>query len=227
MRSCAACRCLAAPRRLLALLHVPVLHRQDCDASDGSARLKAHMQDELVLGGHMRPPPQAALAKVAAVKARKAVKRAGGSPGKRAFREFTSPAGLKVGRLCGVTWTRVSATAAALSACNMLCGQVLVGRNPRENDELTRSAADADLWFHARGCPGSHAILRVPASGCVSLACCGAPLYGFRDLSHGLLVLQGAGLRGRHLCCQPGSILFQSTERGQAPRHCGARQGCV
>ncbi len=43
---------------------------------------------------------------------------------------------------------------------------MLVGRHPRENDELTRSAADADLWFHARGCPGSHTVLRVPASGC-------------------------------------------------------------
>ena len=99
MRSCAACRCSAAPRLLLASLHVPVLHRQDCNANGGSARLTARVQDELVLGGHMRPPPQAALAKVAAVKARKAVKRAGGAPGKRAFREFTSPAGLKVGRL--------------------------------------------------------------------------------------------------------------------------------
>ena len=75
-----------------------MLHRQDCDASGGRARLTlARVQDELVLGGHMRPPPQAALAKVAAVRARKAVKRAGGAPGKRAFREFTSPAGLKVG----------------------------------------------------------------------------------------------------------------------------------
>ena len=78
--------------------------------------LKARVQDELVLGGHMRPPPQAALAKVAAVKARKAVKRAAGAPGKRAFREFTSPAGLKVGRSCGPTWTRVSATGSALPA---------------------------------------------------------------------------------------------------------------
>ena len=47
-----------------------------------------------------------------------------------------------------------------------LGAQVLVGRNPTENDELTRSAAAADLWFHARGCPGSHTVLRVPASGC-------------------------------------------------------------
>ena len=91
---------------------------------------------------------------------------------------------------------------------NMLCAQVLVGRNPRENDELTRSAADADLWFHARGCPGSHAILRVPASGCASLACCGAPLGGCRTLSHALPVSQGARPGGRRLCCQPGSIFL-------------------
>lgn len=137
------------------------------------------MQDELVQGGHMRAPPQAALAKVAAVKARKAVIRAGGAPGKRAFREFISPAGLKVGSnihflLCQSIKKCHGCRRGSCGCLKVPCVQVLVGRNPRENDELTRSAADADLWFHARGCPGSHTILHVPASGCVSLACCGA-----------------------------------------------------
>lgn len=38
---------------------------------------------------------------------------------------------------------------------------ILVGRNDRENDELThRFAAPSDLWFHAQGSPGSHVILK-------------------------------------------------------------------
>lgn len=47
-------------------------------------------------GGLMRAPPQAALAKASAAKARKAVKRSRSAPAKRSFREFTSPAGLQV-----------------------------------------------------------------------------------------------------------------------------------
>jgi predicted ribosome quality control (RQC) complex YloA/Tae2 family protein len=36
-----------------------------------------------------------------------------------------------------------------------------VGRNNRENDELThRVARPEDLWFHAQGVPGSHVVLR-------------------------------------------------------------------
>ena len=39
--------------------------------------------------------------------------------------------------------------------------QVLVGRNNKQNDELTnRVAKAADVWMHARGCPGAHVLLR-------------------------------------------------------------------
>ncbi|MCZ6633540.1 MAG: NFACT family protein [bacterium] len=37
---------------------------------------------------------------------------------------------------------------------------VLVGRNNRENDRLTKSAARQDIFLHAQGCPGSHVILK-------------------------------------------------------------------
>lgn len=41
--------------------------------------------------------------------------------------------------------------------------EVWVGRNARQNDELTfRYARKYDLWMHARGAPGSHAVLRLP-----------------------------------------------------------------
>lgn len=40
--------------------------------------------------------------------------------------------------------------------------EVLVGRSDEENDRLTmRIARGNDLFFHVRGCPGSHVILRV------------------------------------------------------------------
>jgi len=40
--------------------------------------------------------------------------------------------------------------------------EVWVGRNARQNDELThRHASQKDLWFHARGSQGSHTVLRV------------------------------------------------------------------
>lgn len=39
---------------------------------------------------------------------------------------------------------------------------ILVGRNARENEELTFGVARShDLWFHARGTPGSHVVLRL------------------------------------------------------------------
>lgn len=39
--------------------------------------------------------------------------------------------------------------------------EVLIGRNNRQNDQLTfRVAGDYDLWFHAQEIPGSHVLLR-------------------------------------------------------------------
>lgn len=43
---------------------------------------------------------------------------------------------------------------------------ILVGRNNRQNDKLTKSANNNDLWFHTKNSPGSHTVLvtdgRVP-----------------------------------------------------------------
>jgi predicted ribosome quality control (RQC) complex YloA/Tae2 family protein len=39
---------------------------------------------------------------------------------------------------------------------------MFVGRNARENEELTfRLAKSDDLWLHARGAPGSHVVVRL------------------------------------------------------------------
>ena len=38
--------------------------------------------------------------------------------------------------------------------------KILIGRNNRQNDELTLKIADKeDLWFHTKNIPGSHVIL--------------------------------------------------------------------
>ncbi len=37
---------------------------------------------------------------------------------------------------------------------------ILVGKNNVQNDELVREASTEDLWFHARGMPGAHVILK-------------------------------------------------------------------
>ncbi len=40
--------------------------------------------------------------------------------------------------------------------------EVLIGRNNRQNDQLTfRMAGDYDLWFHTQEIPGSHVLLRL------------------------------------------------------------------
>lgn len=42
--------------------------------------------------------------------------------------------------------------------------EVLAGRNDQDNDHLSlRMAKPNDYWFHVRGLPGSHVVLRVPA----------------------------------------------------------------
>lgn len=42
--------------------------------------------------------------------------------------------------------------------------EVLAGRTDQDNDYLSlKMAAPNDWWFHVRGMPGSHVVLRVPA----------------------------------------------------------------
>jgi predicted ribosome quality control (RQC) complex YloA/Tae2 family protein len=42
--------------------------------------------------------------------------------------------------------------------------EVLAGRTSRDNDVLSlKIARPNDWWFHVRGMPGSHVVLRVPA----------------------------------------------------------------
>lgn len=98
------------------------------------------MEDQLAADGYVKPVCSEQIAAKAASKARRAAKRSAkqGGDGERlgSFRQYTSPSGLTV----------------------------LVGRNSRQNDELTmRKAQPSDVWMHARGVPGAHVLLRVPA----------------------------------------------------------------
>ena len=44
--------------------------------------------------------------------------------------------------------------------------EILIGRNNRQNDELTlKSAYSTDLWFHTKEIPGSHTIIRTRGTG--------------------------------------------------------------
>ncbi len=44
--------------------------------------------------------------------------------------------------------------------------EILVGRNNRQNDELTlKTAYSTDIWFHTKNIPGSHTIVRTKGSG--------------------------------------------------------------
>lgn len=100
------------------------------------------IRDEMVAGKYMRPPPEAALGAKGASKGRRAQKKGKGKTSEGAPREYVSPSGFKV----------------------------LVGRNNKQNDELTRSAAGTDMWLHARGVPGSHVVLKLPSGGKASEA---------------------------------------------------------
>ena len=102
-------------------------------------------ETELVAGGFMKASTEAALAEKAAGKAKKAAKKGakrqkGGGGGSavdgEGLRRYISPNGFTV----------------------------LVGRNSTQNDHLTmRLAQNNDLWMHARGVPGAHVLLRIPA----------------------------------------------------------------
>jgi predicted ribosome quality control (RQC) complex YloA/Tae2 family protein len=109
----------------------------------GDAEALREVETELAAGGYVKLVAGVVMTEKAASKARKASKnsgkRAGVDPGAAAVagcRRYSSPGGL----------------------------DVLVGRNSRQNDDITlKVAKSGDVWMHARGVPGAHVLLRVPA----------------------------------------------------------------
>lgn len=94
------------------------------------------IREELMGSGYMKAlSADRTMAGRAAAKAKKAAKRSRSRLD--AFRCFLSPGGFAI----------------------------IVGRNNKQNDELTHEIAKpADLWMHARGVPGAHVILQNPAN---------------------------------------------------------------
>lgn len=137
-----------------------------------SADLLLSIRDELVAWGHMKPPRDAAAATRAAARARKAEKKKGGGAGggdgrqgsgEASWNSLPSSPSQQGGSRSGST------AAASRKPFRRFVSpggfEVLVGRSNRENDELSlRVASPGDVWLHARGVPGSHAVLRVPSS---------------------------------------------------------------
>lgn len=64
--------------------------------------------------------------------------------------------------------------------------EVLIGKNNKQNDELTLKTANPnDLWFHVKDAPGSHVILRISQKGCeiTNTAVTEAAVYAARHSS--------------------------------------------
>ncbi|PNW73302.1 hypothetical protein CHLRE_14g627150v5 [Chlamydomonas reinhardtii] len=145
------------------------------DAADMAALRE--VQDELVAGKYMKPPTDAALAVKTAAKAAKAAQRnatrSGGGGGKKGASGGAGKKSTAAGAAGGGGGGAAAAAAAAGGGGDTAAARrytspggytVLVGRNNKQNDVLsTQVAADEDLWFHVRGMPGSHVLLRTAA----------------------------------------------------------------
>jgi predicted ribosome quality control (RQC) complex YloA/Tae2 family protein len=76
--------------------------------------------------------------------------------------------GVELDRIEGRKIVRVASTGKRVARAPLRIerpsgARIFVGRSPRENLEVTfRIARPDDLWFHARGIPGSHVVLQAP-----------------------------------------------------------------
>jgi len=78
------------------------------------------------------------------------------------LRDLDIPAPLRRGRPTRPTPKKKSPGKPFLRFTTEAGDAILVGRNSRENEELTFGLARShDLWLHASGAPGSHVVLRL------------------------------------------------------------------
>ena len=95
---------------------------------------------------------------------------------------------------------------------------VLVGRSARLNDEITfRRAAPDDLWFHARGVPGAHVVLRCggrPVSEETMQRVAALAAYYSAARDNAAVDVQVARVRDvrRHPSGRPGQVLLRREE---------------
>lgn len=91
--------------------------------------------------------------------------------------------------------------------------QVLAGRTEAANDHLSLTLArPADLWFHIRGMPGSHVVLRVPPGA--------TPDRATRELAAGIAAYHSKARSA-------GTVAVTCTEARHVSKPRGARPGTV
>ena len=91
--------------------------------------------------------------------------------------------------------------------------QVLVGRTEAANDRLSLAVArPADMWFHIRGMPGSHVVLRVPAGE--------APDRATQELAAAIAAYHSKARRA-------GTVPVSCTEARHVSKPKGAKPGTV
>ncbi len=95
---------------------------------------------------------------------------------------------------------------------------VLVGRSARLNDEITfRRASPDDLWFHARGVPGAHVVLRSggrPVSEKTMRRVAGLAAHYSAARDNAAVDVQVARVRDvrRHPSGRPGQVILRREE---------------
>ena len=91
--------------------------------------------------------------------------------------------------------------------------RVLVGRTEAANDRLSLVVArPGDLWFHIRGMPGSHVVLRVPSGE--------APDRATQELAASLAAYHSKARRA-------GTVAVSCTEARHVSKPKGAKPGTV
>lgn len=90
---------------------------------------------------------------------------------------------------------------------------VLAGRTDEDNDRLSlKTAAPNDWWFHVRGQPGSHVLLRVPAG---------------QDPDRGVLKAAAAVAAYHSKARQGGVVAVSATRARYVTKPRGAKPGTV
>jgi len=91
--------------------------------------------------------------------------------------------------------------------------EVLAGRTDADNDYLSlKLARPSDLWFHVRGMPGSHIVLRVPESA--------APGREVQELVAGIAAYHSKAR-------EAGTVAVSCTEARHVSKPRGAKPGTV
>lgn len=126
---------LEAAEEELVFLQETELQVQQLESSEDLPSL-LEVESVLIAEGYLKAPAGTKPNKGGKNKAQQGNKKAKTADAVESFRQYTSPGGFRV----------------------------LIGRNSRQNEELTlKKGKENDVWMHARGVPGAHLLLCLPA----------------------------------------------------------------